>query len=286
MLHGSDIRLHVIIPVYDNWEDTLACLRMLAVQSSMQFQVTIADDGSPSPPPEQIHSFAFANYMRNSNRGFAGNCNIAASEAIARGATHLLFLNNDTSFSSAFIECWLRTVATIPDAILSPMIYWFNKPSKVWYSGGAFTIWMPFLKLRREYRERTEVDIVSGCALLAPAVEWRRLGGFDERYRMYFEDVDLSLRAKAAGSRVYIVPDNDLKVLHKVSGSFRGAGTWRQEYLLMTSRLIFIRTHYRGLKKYVCLGLSCVHLAAVVLLSLPEFPKPRLLWRSIVDGRR
>lgn len=284
MLHRSDIRLYVIIPVYENWEDTLECLRMLQAQSSMQFQVIVADDGSPSPPPEPIHGFAFAEYTRNSNRGFAANCNAAAGDAIARGATHLLFLNNDTSFSFGFIECWLRTVAAMPDAVLSPIVYWFDKPSEVWYSGGDLTIWIPFFKLRREYRELTEVDIVSGCALLAPADHWRRLGGFDQRYRMYFEDVDFSLRAKAMGGRAYIVPDNDLKVRHKVSGSFRGAGTWRQQYMMMSSRLIFIRTHYHGLKKCICLGLSCVHLAAILVLSLPEFPKARLLWRSIVDG--
>src|SRR5438552_8459572 len=93
MLHSGDIRLHVIIPVYNNWEDTLECLQLLQSQSNRQFQVILADDGSPSPPPPLIQSFAFAEYMRNSNRGFAANCNTAASEAIARGATHLLFLN-------------------------------------------------------------------------------------------------------------------------------------------------------------------------------------------------
>ncbi len=284
MLRRSDIRLYVIVPVYNNWEDTLECLRMLQAQSNSQFQVIIADDGSPSPPPSSIHSLAFAEYVRNSNRGFAGNCNAAATEAMARGATHLLFLNNDTSFSSGFIECWLSTVAATPDGILSPMVYLFEKPSEVWYSGGDFTIWMPFFKLRREYHQITPVDIVSGCALLVPAKHWRRLGGFDENFRMYFEDVDLSLRAKALGCRAYIVPDNDLKVRHKVSGSFRGAGPWPQQYMLLSSRLIFIRRHYSGLNKCICLGLTCAHLATITILSLPEFPKPGLLWRSIVEG--
>jgi len=286
MLHSGDIRLHVIIPVYNNWEDTVECLQLLQAQSNKQFQVMIADDGSPSPPPPSIHCFAFAEYMHISNRGFAANCNAAASEALARGATHLLFLNNDTSFSSGFMECWLRTVAATPDAILSPMVYWFRNPSEVWYSGGDLTTWTPFFKLRRHYRERTKVDIVSGCALLVPAELWRRLGGFDEQYRMYFEDLDLSLRAKAMGNRACIVPDDELKVRHKVSGSFRGAGTWPQQYLQISSRLIFVRRHYHGLNKCICLGLCCAHLAALLLLSLPEFPKPSLLWRSIVEGFR
>jgi GT2 family glycosyltransferase len=284
MLRRNDIRLYVVVPVYNNWEDTLECLRMLQAQTTSQFRVIIADDGSPSPPPSSIHGFAFAEYVRNPNRGFAANCNAAAMEAIARGATHLLFLNNDTSFSSGFIECWLSTVAATPDGILSPMVYLFKKPSQVWYSGGDFNIWMPFFTLKRDYRELTPVDIVCGCALLVPAKHWRLLDGFDENFRMYFEDFDFSLRAKAIGCQVYIVPHHDLKVRHKVSGSFRGAGAWRRQYMLLSSRLIFIRRHYSGLNKCVCLGLSCAHLATIAVLSLPEFPKPALPWRSIVEG--
>jgi GT2 family glycosyltransferase len=284
MLHRSDIRLYVIVPVYNNWEDTLECLRMLEGQSNMQFHVIIADDGSPSLPPSSINGFAFAEYVRNSNRGFAGNCNAAGRQAIASGATHLLFLNNDTSFSPGFIDSWLSTIAAIPEGILSPIVYLLKRPSKVWYSGGDFTIWMPFLTFKREYRELTQVDIVCGCSLLVPAKHWRRLGGFDEIFRMYFEDFDFSLRAKAIGCQVFVVPNNDLKVRHKVSGSFRGAGRWRPQYMLLSSRLIFIRRHFSGLNKCLCLGLTCAHLAAIAVLNLPECPKPALLWRSIVEG--
>ncbi len=53
MLHSGDIRLHVIIPVYNNWEDTLECLQLLQSQSNRQFQVILADDGQRTaiPPP-------------------------------------------------------------------------------------------------------------------------------------------------------------------------------------------------------------------------------------------
>ena len=56
-------------------------------------------------------------------------------------------------------------------------------------------------------RQRREVDIVTGCLLLVPAALWRELGGFDPRYFMYGEDVDLALRAHEAGYRPAITPD-------------------------------------------------------------------------------
>src|SRR5262245_10282102 len=190
MPSGSSIRLFVIIPVYGNWEDTLDCLHSLAAQSTSNFRVIVADDGSPSPAPAAIHSFEFLEYSRAENRGFAANCNRAALRAIECGATHVLFLNSDTSFTANFIEQWLSTLSTIDDAIVSPLVYWFAKPSRVWFSGGNLTIWVPFFRLRRNYDEVTKVDIASGCALAVPVNRWRELGGFDEKYVTYFEDLD------------------------------------------------------------------------------------------------
>ena len=52
-----------------------------------------------------------------------------------------------------------------------------------------------------------EVDIVTGCLLLAPTTVWKELGGFDLRFFMYGEDADLALRAAALGYRPAITPD-------------------------------------------------------------------------------
>lgn len=284
MSPADRIRLFIIVPVYGNWEDALECLRALSVQSTANFHVLIADDGSPSPPPAEIHAFPFASYLRDANRGFAGNCNRAALMAMEKGATHMLFLNSDTIFGSSFVDQWLCTAQELPDALLSPMVYWFTRPSQVWFSGGKQNIWVPFKRLHREFRKNTLVDIVCGCALLAPANRWKELGGFDERYITYYEDFDLTLRAKNLGIQTYVVSSPELRVLHKVSGSFRGETVWPQHYRLLSSSLMFIRRHYRGLQKWLCLTLKGVHLVAVVALNLPDIPSPRLLWKATAAG--
>src|SRR5271167_3245607 len=125
----SEIRLFVIVPVFGNWDETMDCLRALEAQTTRQFDVLIADDGSPELPPPDIHGLSLTTYLRHPHRGFAANCNAAAREAIRRGATHLLFLNNDTAFSLRFLEAWLSTVAVLPEAILSPNIYWYDDPA-------------------------------------------------------------------------------------------------------------------------------------------------------------
>ena len=72
---AGEIRLFVIVPVYGNWEDTHDCLAALAAQTCGQFEVLVADDGSPVPPPACVGQFPFVRYTRRSHRGFAANCN-------------------------------------------------------------------------------------------------------------------------------------------------------------------------------------------------------------------
>ncbi len=284
MLPPNDVRLFVVIPVYGNWTDTLDCLRNLAAQSSMAFHVLLADDGSPEPAPASIDGFAFVSYVRYPHRGFAGNCNAAAAEALRRGATHLLFLNSDTAFSSEFSAACLRVVQTRPDSIVSPVIFWHHDPSRIWFSGGRLSLWTPFFRAADGCDEARAVDYVSGCALIVPSICWSRLRGFDERYVTYFEDLDYTLRATREGIPVCVVPDRELRVLHKAGGSFGGGRTWPREYRMLASSLVFIRMHFRGATRVACFVLTGARLLAVLVLSLPRLPRPRLLWNAIVHG--
>ena len=282
----SEIRLFLILPVYGNWGDTVECLRVLQSQTTRDFRVLIADDESPTAPPEEIYTFDIAEYVRNPHSGFGGNCNLAAKLAIDRGATHLLFLNSDTAFSCEFMTHWLATVERFPRAILSPMIYLFSDPSEVAFSGGPFDIWTPFFIMKKRYQETTEVDIVSGCAILIPVEGWTAVEGFDPIYGTYFEDFDICLRAKAQGIATYVVPDKELSVRHKVGGSFEGANTWKRHYLLLKFGLIFVRIHYRGVRKWLCFGLAACRLAVVIVANLPQLPNRVMLWKSISQGVR
>jgi len=278
------IRLVVVVPVYSNWEDTVECLRSLAAQTNPGFRVLLADDGSPSPPPAEIRQLDFVDYVRHAHSGFAGNCNRAAEEAISGGATHLLFLNNDTAFGRDFVDGWLRVAAAMPDAIVSPIIYWFGKPAKIWFSGGAQTVWLPFFRPRRNYHSITAVDVACGCALMATAEVWRKVRGFDARYVTYFEDLDFTLRAKRMGFRTYIDPDPALRVWHKAGRSFGRIDSWNRHRRMFSSSLIFIRAHYRRPRRYLILALKAAHLLALVALHFPDLPNPRTLWESVTEG--
>ena len=276
--------LFVIIPVYGNWDDTVACVAALKRQTTSDFVTFVADDGSPTPAPEGLRTDPSLHYFRRENVGFGANCNRAAQQAILLGATHFLFLNNDTSFGPDFIRGWQARAAQLPGSILSPLVFWSANPNRIWSSGGRLSIWTPFVRSRARFDKLTEVDTVTGCALLVPATAWKQLGGFDAAYGMYFEDFDLTLRAKQLGIKTFIVPDRPLFVWHHVSASFRGRRLWQKHELMMESALIFIRRHYFGAAKPVCLALSGAHLAITTLLSLPQVPRPMRLWNALSRG--
>jgi GT2 family glycosyltransferase len=283
-LTADNVRVIVIIPVYGNWDDTLQCLTALAAQNTTEFEVLIADDGSPTPPPAAILEFAFAHYRRHENVGYGANCNRAAKEAIALGATHLLLLNSDTSFGNSFIQKWIARAAEMPDAISSPQIYWLRYPTRIWSSGGKLTVLTPYVRFRAAFTRVTEVDVVTGCALFIPLSAWSDLNGFDPRYRMYFEDFDFTLRAKEKGIKTFVLPDRELYVWHHVSRSFAGPNVWKKNYFFLTSSLLFIRSRYCGIRKPLCLALGGAHLCLTTLLSLPQLPAPRLLWAAMTRG--
>lgn len=281
MSQKSSIRLFVIVPVYNNWTDTLECYQQLQNQTTTNFYLIVADDGSPDPPPAAIRDTPIAHYLHGPNLGFGGNCNRAANYAISAGATHLLLLNNDTEVPNGFIAAWLEAIQTLNPAIASPNIYWYDNPKQIWYSGGRVSLLTPFFRLRASYRGPTEVDIVCGCCMLVSAKAWRALHGFDTRYRMYYEDFDFSLRARQLGVTIHVLPAPSLSIRHKVSRSFPRKDIWRMHYALINGRLIFIRRHYRGIRLPLAMGLMVCHTIAIFLLNVPSYPSLSRLYQSI-----
>lgn len=81
---------------------------------------------------------------------------------------------------------------------------------------------MALLRRRLLKRKDTRVDWVNAACLVLPSVVWRSLNGFDERYFMYCEDVDLCLRLRLRGLLLVRAP---IRVIH--IGQRASARSWR-----------------------------------------------------------
>ena len=104
---------------------------------------------------------------------------------------------------------------------------------------------------------RLTVDVVSGCLLLVQRTRWAELGGFDQRFLLYGEDLDLSLRARHAGYRPEVVAGAE--VVHLLGRSSLGVGARRKAVL--TGRVGYFRKHWSPLAASLAVALTIIGVA-------------------------
>ncbi|HEV3196202.1 MAG TPA: glycosyltransferase [Candidatus Cybelea sp.] len=209
----SNVRLSVVIPVYNNWWLTARCLRSLEQlrdSCSFAFETILVDNASSDETPQAVARFGWVRYVRHDeNRNFAGACN--AGTRFAQAPVTLL-LNNDAY--------------PLGDA-LTPLVAAFER-EEVAIAGGALffedgvTQAAGLVVLRNAHWHyscrnlppsleavTTSRDAlgVSGAAMAVRTDWFVRRGGFDESYVNGFEDVDLCLRAREEGRAIAYVAD-------------------------------------------------------------------------------
>lgn len=135
-----------------------------------------------------------------SNPGFAAGCNALAAESTA---PWLLFLNPD-----AEVLAWPWSVDQPPlsDTVVGPLMV--GKGESARQSGTSYSVLDEVRRswLRRSGPPPTGQGFVSGAALLIDRSSFERVGGFDDGYFMYYEDIDFCLRANAYGVGTVIAP--------------------------------------------------------------------------------
>ena len=205
-------RVSIIIPVYNQFEYTYACLRsILANTPDVSYEVIIADDCSTdntSRIQELVKNIRVA--RTETNQRFLRNCNNAAK--VARGE-YIFFLNNDTQVQPD----WLGALVRLMDADASigmsgsKLIYPDGRLQEaggiLWRDGSAWNYGNRQDPEAPEFNYVKDVDYISGAAIMIRASLWKELGGFDDRFApAYCEDSDLAMSVWAAGKRVVYQP--------------------------------------------------------------------------------
>lgn len=234
-----------------NWNglaDTLACLESLRAQDYPNNHVIVVDNGSTDGSADALRkqSDTLTLIETGSNLGFTGGNNAGIEYALTQDFDYIYLLNNDTIVEPNSLREMVRAAEAQPEyGILSPVMHYYDRRDEIWFGGAA-------LNLRRGRADhdasrnpaRTdppyEVPWTTGCAMLVRTDLMRRLGGFDERFFLIWEDVDLSLRAVATGSKIGIVPS--ARIYHRVSRSFASMSAIMR-YYLVRNNLLFVRLH-------------------------------------------
>jgi GT2 family glycosyltransferase len=209
-----------------NWcreADTAVCLRSLLACDYPALQVLLVDNASPDGSGARLHaSFPQVPYLQTAlNLGYTGGNNRGIEWALDDGADYVLILNNDTVVESGCVATLVTRAESDPAiGAVGPKILYFDDPGRIWFAGGDFSTARALARHRGEGEpdrsggEATDVSFLTGCCLLVRAGLLRRIGGFDESFFAYLEDVDFSLRVLDAGYRLVYEPG--ARLLHRV----------------------------------------------------------------------
>jgi GT2 family glycosyltransferase len=213
-----------------NWyseSDLANALAGLSRQTVRPEQVIVVDNGSAQDLPIAKYTGGCISVVRMpTNVGFAAANNhaifdIATTEWIA-------LLNPDAIPEPTWLECLLDAATSYPDvASFGSLQIQSNAPDRLDGLGDAFhvsgTAWRHGFGAPLSGVGETCVEVFSPCAA---AALYRRdallhVGGFDEDFFCYFEDVDLGFRLRLLGYRSMVVPT---AIVHHVGGGSTGGG--------------------------------------------------------------
>jgi GT2 family glycosyltransferase len=198
------------------------------------------------------------------NIGFAAGANLGIKQAMEDSADFVLLLNNDASIAHDIVNSLLQVFKRNKIiGIVGPVIK-FKKSGKLYYDMGG-TIDAHTGKahhMNEEVRvasDPIQVQYISGCCMLIKKEVIDVIGGFDERFFLYYEDVDYCLRAYYAGFDTFIAPTS--VITHKLSASI-GHNSKKSIYHLVKSGKKFGKKYKKKypLHKYFLMYQSLVFL--------------------------
>ncbi len=258
-MNGS---LDIIIVNWNAGQQLRECLQSIAAADRRGFEllrVVVVDNASVDGSLDGIENLRLPLTLirNNENRGFAAACNQGA-----RGskADYLLFLNPDTRLFEGSLRGPMEFMEQ-PDnrgiGIVGPQI--IDEAGQISRTCARFPtlfrFYVQMLGLNRlfphfipgylmtdwDHRESIEVDHVIGAFFLVRRPLFEMLGGFDERFFVYLEDLDFSYRARQAGWRSFYL--TGAQVFHKGGGTSEQIRAKRLFYSLR-SRVLYGYKHF------------------------------------------
>jgi GT2 family glycosyltransferase len=164
-----------------------------------------------------VHGWTFVGLP--GNPGFGSAVNAGVARARETGAEQVVLLNPDATLTVPVLES-LVAAARDDDALICPLVE--DSTGAVWFAGGELDVADGVTRTRGVDVGTAAHPWVTGACLAFSVGLWDRVGGFDDRFFMYWEDIDLSSRVLAGGGRVVV--RRDLRVVHQVGGTQAGEG--------------------------------------------------------------
>lgn len=283
----SPAKCTIIIVAYNCWDHIFRCLEALKAQTVSGFRIVVVDNGEAIPTQlERVKSYQNITYINSgSNLGFAAGNNCGLENV--GSAEWVMLLNPDTVSAADFLEKMLAATVEFPNfSFFGARLLQAKNPALLDGDGDCYHVsglpWRSGMGLPAPQPSARAREIFAPCAAAAlyRSSALREVGGFDEDFFCYVEDVDLGFRLRLAGHRCLTV--TDAKVLHVGSATT----VKRSPFYIYHGQRNLIWTYVKnmpGMLFWLFLPLHvALNIAGVLRYALVgEF---RVVWRAKCDA--
>lgn len=265
MNSNKNIKVSLIILTFNGIDLTLDVLKDISKLdvSGITSETVVVDNASKDETIKILRNYKLPNMnfkliKNDENLGFAGGNNVGIRDCLKRGSDFIILLNNDVVLSNNLLQVLVNTALKDEKiGIISPKMYFakgfeFHKEryteselgKVIWYAGGLIDKSNVYSSHKGvdevdlgQYDKEEETDFANAAAVLIRSKLLKEIGLLNEKYFLYWEDADLSQRAKLNNWKVTYTPKTH--IWHKVSVAAGGPGGEVNDYFLIRNRFVF-----------------------------------------------
>lgn len=246
LFHNKPL-VSIIVVTFNSQKYISDCLEAIFKTKYENFEVIVVDNNSQDETLKIVEAkFPQVKIIQShKNLGYAGGNNLGAVKA--RGQ-YLAILNPDTQVSKGWLEPLVLAIQLPGVAVCQPKVMLLPEKNLINLTGKT-THFLGFEWLtdyqKLDYRiSMKEITSFSGSAVLIKKDIFLKLGGFDDDFFMYYEDGDLSWRARLAGYKILLVPESVVYHEYKYQPEEKYQKARKKFYYLERNRLFMILKNY------------------------------------------
>lgn len=240
-------KVAIIILNYKVKTLAIRCLESVLKSDYPNIEIFLLDNNSGDQIEDDISKYEKVTFIQNgSNLGYAKGNNLGIKRALEEGADYVFILNPDTTVNKDTIDILLTRAQQYGAGILGPKVY-FGDGKTILYAGGILDKANVLGSHRgvdeldsAQYNKDEGTDYVTGAAMMVSKDVFKKIGFFDERFFLYYEDSDFCYRAKLAGFKIMYI--YQAEVVHE-NGQSTGLGSPLQDYFITRNRMLFASKH-------------------------------------------
>lgn len=252
-------KVAVVILNFKVKDETIGCIQSVKKSTYPNVEIIVVDNGSDDGLGEEIGKEREIVFIQNKeNLGYSGGNNVGIKYALKKRADFIFILNPDAKVDPRCIDECVKVFSDQNIGIVAPKIFFGDKKT-IWFAGGVFDYANVLGKHRGvnekdsgKYDKVEETDYATGGAMFARAEVFKKIGLFDEKYFLYYEDSDFSFRAKQAGFKILYLPT---AIVYHENAKSTGLGSPLQDYfitrnrMLIASKFLPLRTRFALLRE-------------------------------------